>query len=128
MSVRPCGGRSGIQTSKTWETDLPDLYSQIICPVHFIAGLHAEGFVEGDHVSNRPGHAEEAGRVDVGLDPDSKILGTDLVHPAYGPANEVTLRGGKAADRLAALELLGLLECVPADRDAAEVGDVFALG
>jgi hypothetical protein len=31
--------------------------------------------------------------VDVGLHADGEILGTDLVHPAHGPTNEVALRG-----------------------------------
>ena len=107
---------------------LPDLHADIITTVHLVSRLNAEGVVERDHVSHRAGDAEEAGGVHVCLDADSEVLGTDLVHPAQGPAYEVTLRGSEAADRFAALVLVGFLERVPGDVDAAEVGDVFALG
>lgn len=64
----------------------------------------------------------------VGLDADGEILRTNLVHPTEGPADEVALRGRETTDRFAAFVLLGFLEHVPGDSDAAQVRNVFALG
>ena len=58
----------------------------------------------------------------------ASVSGRRLTHPGEGVAEEEALVGGEAVDHLALLVLVGLLERVVRDDDAAEIGDVLAQG
>jgi hypothetical protein len=63
-------------------SSLPDLHPRIIGAVHLVAGFDAERFVKGNQVGNGTSDTEKTRGVDVGLDADGEVLGTNLVHPA----------------------------------------------
>src|SRR5260221_10684787 len=51
-----------------------------------------------------------------------------MVHSAVGVAKEITLEGAQAANFLIFCISRGLFKCVQSEEEAAEVGDVLALG
>ncbi len=93
---------------------------------HRLARLHAEGRVELGDVRHRPEHPPLRRRVHVRQQARAQALVALLVQPAQRVAEEVALGRRQAADLLAGLVLVGLLERFQAQQHAAVVGDVLA--
>src|ERR1043166_2964485 len=93
---------------------------------HLVALLAAERLLERRHVLHGAVHAERALRMRVGEGAAGLLFGRHVLGPHLREAEEETLLGREAVDRLALLALERLLVSGQRQRGAAEVRDLFA--